>query len=75
MIEIWSPRYHDRKVLIAKYKVVSGRNDIRFTKAKSLKDKMFSIEGSEIIKYPLETNGTIQCYAVDLDKLLEKELK
>ena len=69
MIEIWSPRWHDRKVLIAKYKVCSGINEIIFTKAKSLKGMKFRIQGIEISKYPIETNGTIDCYAVPMDKL------
>ncbi len=73
MIEIWQPRWHDRKVLIAKYKVSSGKNKIVFTKTKCFKDKVFEIDGSLIIKYPLETNGTIPCYAVPLDKLEKGE--
>jgi len=32
MIEIWSPRWHDRKVLIAKYRVCTGDNHIILTK-------------------------------------------
>lgn len=71
MIDIWSPRWHDRKVLIAKYKVSDGLNQIRFTKAKSLKGKVYSISGMEIMKYPVETNGTIKCYAVPLEKIIE----
>ena len=69
MIEIWSPRFHDRKVLIAKYKVCFGENHIIFTKAKNLKGMKFKMDGAEISKYPVETNGTIDCYVVDLDKL------
>ena len=70
MIEIWSPRWHDRKVLIAKYKVVSGINKIVFTKSKCLKGKVFDVNGSVISKYPLETNGTILCYVVPLDVIV-----
>jgi len=68
-IEIWEPRWHDRIVLIAKYKVTSGVNKIIFTKTKSLKNKVFQLTGTEIKKYPITTNGTIACYAVPLDKL------
>lgn len=71
MIEIWSPRWHDRVTLVAKYKVRDGVNKIKFTKAKSLKDTVYSMEGDKIKSYPLETNGTIPCYAVSLDDLLE----
>ncbi len=70
MIIIFEPRWHDRKVLIAKYKVSQGTNEIIFTKAKNLIGKRFYLRGEEIIKYPLETNGTIDCYAVPLDKLI-----
>ncbi len=69
MIKIWNPRWHDRKALIAKYKVRRGDNTIIFTKAKSLKGITFKMDGNEIVKYPIETNGVIECYAVPLDKL------
>lgn len=72
MIEIWNPRWHDRKVLIAKHKVTAGVNEIVFTKAKSLPGR-FQVLGSEIVKHPLESNGTIDCYAVPLDSLLRVE--
>jgi len=68
-IEIWEPRWHDRKVLVAKYKVKSGINEIIFTKAKSLKDKLFKMDEREIKKYPIVSNGKIDCYAIPLDKL------
>ena len=67
-MEIWYPRYHDRKVLIAKYKVERD-NEIVFTKAKHLQGMKFRISGREIEKYPIETNGTVDCYAVPFDKL------
>lgn len=69
MIEIWQPRWKDRRVLIAKYKVCSGVNEVVFTKAKNFKGMKFRIQGTEIVKHPVETNGTIDCYAVPLDKL------
>lgn len=71
-IEIWQPRWKDRMVLIAKYKVQT-KNQIVFTKAKSLKDKKYYISAEEIQKYPIETNGKIDCYAVPLDKLNNEE--
>ena len=74
MLEIWQPRWHDRKVLIAKYKVCSGVNEIVFTKG-TLKGKKFRINGMDIAKCPLETNGTIVCYAVPLDSLIAVEEK
>ena len=69
MISIWSPRYHDRTVLIAKYKV-GERNEIKFTKARSLSGKTYSLSGDTIKKYPVETNGTIPCYAVPLREFI-----
>jgi hypothetical protein len=69
MIRIWQPRWHDRVVLIAKYKVRYGDNVIKFTKSKSLKED-YHILGEEIIKYPTESNGKIDCYAVPLEKMV-----
>ena len=74
MIEIWNPRWHDRKVLIAKYKVTND-NKIVFTKAKSLAGKVYSMTGDEISQYPIETNGTISCYVVPLDEVQKNELQ
>lgn len=67
-IEIWQPRWKDRTVLIAKYKV-QANNKIVFTKTKTLKDKEYYITAEELSKYPIEDNGKIACYAIPLDKL------
>jgi len=66
-IFIWSPRYHDRKVLIACHKVGLS-NEIVFTKAPTLQG-VYTIKGSEVEKYPKESNGVISCFAVDLSAL------
>ena len=71
MIEIWEPRWKDRQVLISKFKVRDGVNYIKFTKAKCFLGKVFKIEGKEIRKCPLGTNGKISCYEVPLDLLEE----
>jgi len=71
-IEIWQPRWHDRKVLIAKHKV-GQHNKVVFTKAPTLEGEYY-ISGTEVKKYKLEHNGTISCYAVPLDKLDKLEL-
>ncbi len=73
MINIWKPRYHDRKVLIAKYKVADGINRIRFTKAKHLKDQIFEMSGMVIQSYPVTTNGKIPCYEVPLEVVLDNK--
>ena len=72
MIEIYQPRWHDRRVLIATYKVSSGVNYIKFTKSPTLKG-VFEITGDEIRKCPRETNGTIDCYSVPLSEFRQKQ--
>lgn len=71
-IEIWQPRWKDKKVLIAKYKVAT-HNQIKFTKTKSLPDTYY-LSGATIQSYPLSTNGRIECYEVPMSelKLLER---
>lgn len=73
-IEIWSPRYKDRTILIAKHKV-SHHNEIVFTKAKHLMDRTWYLSGETIRKHPIDTNGKIDVYAVSIDSLepLERE--
>lgn len=73
VIEIWQPRWKDRVVLIAKYKV-GTHNEIIFTKTPSLEGS-FYISGANATKYPVETNGKLACYAIPLDDLekLERE--
>lgn len=65
-IEIWQPRWKDRKVLLATFKVKQD-NIVVFTKAPSLKGE-FYISGETARKYPVETNGTIGCFAVPLSE-------
>lgn len=75
LIEIWQPRYHDKKVLINPAKV--GRhNKVIFTKAPSLTGTYY-LSGEKIKKYPKESNGTIMCYCVDVSELrpLEETIK
>ena len=67
-IEIWQPRYKDRVVLIAQYKV-GVHNQINFTKAKHLMDNNWYLSGATIRNSTLETNGKIPCYAVSVDLL------
>ena len=72
MIKIWAPRWHDRKVLISRYKVKEGINEIQFTKTKLFEGEIFRLTDKQIKKYPLESNGTIKCYAVPLDVVTER---
>jgi len=68
-IEIWQPRYKDNTVLLAKYKIVDGENEIIFTKAKHLADMVFSINSNDIKQCSIANNGKIDCYVVPMDKL------
>lgn len=70
-IEIWQPRWRDRVVLIAKYKV-GQHNVVSFTKAKSMPGEYY-ISGESVRSYPTDTNGTLECYAVPLDALEKLE--
>lgn len=67
VISIWQPRWKDRKVLIAKWKV-GQHNKITFSKTKSMPGEYY-LPGSLVTKCPLESNGKIQCYAVPMDEL------
>lgn len=68
MIDVIEPRYHDRKVLVAKYKVYKGRmNRINILKG-AYKGK-YRMSGIAITSYPIESNSVIPCYAVPLEKL------
>lgn len=66
-IEIWQPRWHDRKVLIAKHKVAT-HNKIVFTKSPTMKGEYYASKDT-ITKYPTESNGKIECYAVPVGEL------
>lgn len=65
--EIWQPRWKDRVVLLATYKV-SHHNEIRFTKAPTLPGSYY-VSGDVAKNCPVETNGTISCYAVPMTKI------
>lgn len=66
-LEILQPRWKDRRVLLAKYKV-GTHNRVVFTKAPTLAGE-FYISGAKASTYPLETNGKLMCFAVPLDEL------
>jgi len=68
-IEIWTPRYHDRKVLINKDRIQAGWNCLYFTKSKY---NDLYMTGTDIWKYPTElhksrSGNEITRYAVPLD--------
>lgn len=72
-IVIFAPRWHDRKVLIAKHKV-GNHNVITFTKAPTLPVKYY-LSGAVIRSCPSTTNGSIDCFEVPLANLVPLEYK
>lgn len=70
---IKQPRWRDRVVLLANYKI-GTHNSIIFTETKSMPGEYY-ISGANVTKHPLSSNGRIKCYAVPLDELqpLERE--
>lgn len=71
LLEIWQPHYLTNSVYIAKYKVQDGKNRIYFTKDAQLYGKVFEIDGEVIRRYPIVTNGKIDCYDVPMGELRE----
>ena len=67
-IEVFAPRWHDRKALIAAYKMKTGENLVRFTRAGTY-NGLYTVSGYDVFDCPLETNGKIDCYAVPLSRL------
>lgn len=76
MIEIWEPRYRDRKVLIANHKLTPGRD----TEVKIVKGfykgvyavKWKDIANSNIEHMQVRRGGTMQVRAVPVEKLIRK---
>lgn len=69
---VFNPRWHDRKVLIADYKIAT-HNQINFPKANSLAGDWY-ISGKEAKTFPLEplktkAGGTMNVRVVPLDAL------
>lgn len=71
--DIWQPRYHDKKVLLAAHKV-GEHNKIVFSKAPSMGTEPYYISGKEAKKHPKESNGRIECYAVPVSAIEPLEL-
>ena len=70
MIDIWQPRYSTNSVLVAVYRVVSGENQVRFTKAKHLNGMIFKFDGNAVReKCPIESNGKVACYSIPMEML------
>ena len=71
--EVWSPRWHDKRVLISDYKI-KEHNIIKFTKSPTLPDdKLHYVSGKTVRKYKKESNGSVMCYCIPLDQLQDFE--
>jgi len=73
VLDIWAPRWKDRTVMLAKYKI-GTHNVVKFSKAKNLTGEYY-ISGEKVRKFPVEDNGKLACYCVPIDELepLERE--
>lgn len=67
VLDIWSPRWKDRTVMLAKYKI-GTHNAITFSKTKTMPGRYY-ISGAKAKQFPLETNGKLECYCVPIDEL------
>lgn len=72
--EILQPRWHDRKVLLAAFKI-GAHNKIVFTKAPTMGVEPYYISGAVAKKFKKESNGKIDCYAVPIDELTPLEIE
>jgi hypothetical protein len=68
LFTIFQPRWKDRSVLLACYKV-GTHNKIVFTKAPSMGTDHYYVSGETVRSCPQQTNGKIMCYCVPVDKL------
>lgn len=72
--DIWQPRFHDRTVLLADYKV-GEHNKIIFTKAPSMGTEPYYVSGTTVKKCKKESNGKINCYVVPVSELEPLEIE
>ena len=77
VIEIWEPRYKTNSALVAHYKIHPGDNFIRFTKAKYLLGKMFTINYDKVKEnlknktYTVQANGKTKVICIPMGDLQE----
>lgn len=78
MIEIKAPRYHDRVVLVARYRLQPAQ-DCKIHILNGSYKGYYLIKNDDIINSPIEnmvthkSHKTISMRAVDLDKLIRLE--
>lgn len=73
MIKVWQPRWRDRRVLIARYRIPSGQ-DFKIEITQSVAKGVYLVRNEVVCKSPIETmktrqGKTIQMRAVPLDEL------
>jgi hypothetical protein len=73
MIRIKAPRYHDRKLLLARYRLPCGK-DVQVEILYGAYKGIYNVKNETIINSPIESMKTrngknIEMRAVDLDKL------
>lgn len=74
-IEIWSPRFHDRRILIGKYHLDNNMQHFKIVFTDTRKDtsirypETYYLDRKTIQRYKLESNGIIPCYSVPFNKL------
>jgi len=70
-IEIWSPKWKNRTVLIKCERVKDGWNYLRFTKTPSMTG-LYQFNGTAVREQcEVQSNGKILCFAVPLYMLME----
>lgn len=76
MIEIWEPRYRDKKVLVACYKIPSGKG-VEVKICKGAYKGVYEVSHETVISAPIERmntrrGGSIEIRAIPLAKLTRK---
>lgn len=72
-IKIWEPRWKDRRVLLARYRIPAGQ-DVQVRIEKSAAKGLYRVPNTLICKSPIEdmktrTGKTIQMRAIPLDEM------
>ena len=75
-LEVYEPRWHDKKALLACYKVDDAKTDhikITFPKSKAMAGDWY-VSRKVARKFKKQSNGVIMCYVVPLEKLEPLEI-
>lgn len=74
--DVWSPRYHDRVVLLKAKKVKEAKTiwlKVKFSKAPSLTQE-YVISRAKALTFPKDSNGSADMIAVPLNELSVLEI-